>query len=755
MDMDIQDSNKAGQGAVPAVDLGPLSWVVDSVRDNLHGAREQLEEFGQQVREASGSHLTTLDTTPLRGTAQSLHDTVGVLDLVERPAAAQLVGAMERAVQKFVAQPELCTEQAIAKLNHAGNAVLDYLSSVLRGQADHSVGLFPVYRDVAQIAGFDRIHPADLWHQPWRWLEAEPPVAAVAQATGEEQFFESVLKLFQSGGTQGADTLSLKTQHVWQRSQVRDERVFWQLATGYLQALAAGALPFDEHVKRLLSRIAVQYDVLQQGGGTVSERLAQDLLYFNALAHKANAAASMPVNQAIVQRYGLQASDVSAYDNLLYGRVDPSLRDHLRREIAAFKEAWSDVSAGNLRKLPDLSEQVPQLGLHIQSLWPSASRFAGTLQHAVQKVQQDGQAPNADVAMEVATSVLFLEASLDEYQGDDAVFGARSDKLAERIEAVQSGQQLAPLEDWMEALYARLSDKDSLEQAVAESRTAMGEIEQALDDFFRHPQKVQQAQDSAAKLAKISSVLMVLDCDDASRAVTAMKDQVQQLVDAASQSGSIDDPDSQDNVLRLGNSLGALSFMLDMMGYQPDRARQQFHFDEATQELVHRNAPLVKPQGADVSPEPAPRPDDSLVEAFSRSGFSNTALPALESLADENEAGTLSAASAATHLGNVVRQAQLADQPALAQQARDALSEVQAAGDDPQAIAHAVASVVVAPTHAVPDDGITDALIDEEDLRDIFLEEAGEVIGNARTASEVLHGNPGDATQLTNLRRAF
>ena len=60
--------------APASVDLGPLAWVVDSLHDTLNDVREQLTTFSEEVKAASGSHLTTLDTAVLREATQSLHE---------------------------------------------------------------------------------------------------------------------------------------------------------------------------------------------------------------------------------------------------------------------------------------------------------------------------------------------------------------------------------------------------------------------------------------------------------------------------------------------------------------------------------------------------------------------------------------------------------------------------------------------------------------------------------------------------------
>lgn len=747
-----QDRPLAANRDSSAVDLGPLSWVVGSLRETFDGVSAQLVEFGCKAEAASGSHLTALDTTPLRFAAQGLHEAVGVLDLIERPAVAQVVGAMERGVRRFVESPELCTPDAARLIAQAGSSVIDYLTSVLGGHPDHSVGLFPVYREVAELSKLDRIHPADLWHHTWQWLEVddETPAQLASLPENAPPFLEGVLQLFRSGGKQGAPELAAHTRKAWQDSTHPRERIFWQMATGFLQILSTQALPFDDPVKRLLSRTAVQYDLLQQGASEVSQRLTHDLLFFIALGSKTAsqdpAQSATPLAAAIVRRYGLDLASVCAYDTLIYGNAGPAEREQLHEALSAFKELWSDVCAGDVHKINALAEQVTRMIHGMETVWPSARQLPDTLHGVIRNIQQTGQAPRPDLAMELATAVLFLEAAAQEHQHDDQEFIVRTDLLAQRLAAALNGIQAAPLTGWMEALYARISDRDSLGQVVTESRSAMGEVERALDDFFRHPQKTEQARASIAKLETIASILMMLNCEEAGAAVSAMTRQVQQLVEASEQTGAIDDAQSRTNVLRLGNSLGALAFMFDMIGYQPDRARTQFHFDAANQELVHTPSqpgfsPAPTGPFSETTPLFSPSPNQSLV-------------PALDSLVSAQASGGLSPADTARQLDSVIQQAELAGQPGLAQQARQALSGVQtAATDDSEVLAQALS--VLAPVAERPVDSICDTPIEEEDLRDIFLEEAAEVIDKARTAINALEADRANTGPLTNLRRAF
>ena len=669
--MDNQSNMRQQDNHMPAVDLGPLSWIRAPLHDVLSRVRKNLMHFSSQV-DADATNpgsLNSLETTDLRLAERDLHDAVGVLNLVGYTAIARVVAVMERCVQHFVSNPALCTPQAVGVLEQNINAVFDYLDSILNGHAAYSVGLFPAYRELAQLAGLERIHPADLWPHPWAWLEIANELQPVAtqQNASDTSFFENVLAVLKSNGSEGIATLAQLATQSWQRSTRQHDRVFWQLVTGYLQLLAANTLLFDVYNKHLLSRIALQYGQIGQGNHEVPEQLAQDLLFFNALGCSKRPNQSLtPIAQAIAQRYAFERTAICDYSQLLYGWIDPALREKLLKEITHFKELWSDVSAGDLQKVSILHNEAQQLAESLNSIWPDAQAFTAALLAAVNQVQTLARVPHEEFAIEMAIAILFLEKSLEDLQDSNIHFSNRAATLAKRLEAIQQGQQPPARDAWMDEFYIKLNSKDSTEQVITESRAALAEVEQALDSFFRHPQNTEPAQRASGKLVEISSILMILGCTEASQASSAMATQVQQLLAALAKTASIDDPDSQACVLRLGNNLSALSFMLETMHYQPERARQQFYFDKHQQQLVHHSeAPAVaqiKPSAKPSKPAPA--------------------------------------------------------------------------------------------SAAAPVDTIIDTPVDE-DLRDIFLEEAAEVIDHARAAILALQSNLTYIPQLTNLRRAF
>ena len=151
-------------------DLGPLAWVLAEIQKSLDGAGKLLRRFARET-----GNVPEIDGGSLRLARAQLHQAVGALQMVGHAAPARVLGAMEFAVQSFVLEPMRCTEAAVQKIERAGFAVADFLQAQLAGKQVSPVALFAQYRDVLELVGNERVHPADLWPQPWRWVDIERP----------------------------------------------------------------------------------------------------------------------------------------------------------------------------------------------------------------------------------------------------------------------------------------------------------------------------------------------------------------------------------------------------------------------------------------------------------------------------------------------------------------------------------------------------------------------------------------------------
>ena len=143
-------------------DLGPLAWVLDELRKSLESASSALRRFVRDAAQARGQDMASVDAGQLRIARQHMHQAVGALEMVGLAAPAHILRSMEGAAQKFVERPELCTEAAAAKVERAGFALTEYLEALLGGKDVSPLALFVQYKEVQDLCGADRVHPADL-----------------------------------------------------------------------------------------------------------------------------------------------------------------------------------------------------------------------------------------------------------------------------------------------------------------------------------------------------------------------------------------------------------------------------------------------------------------------------------------------------------------------------------------------------------------------------------------------------------------
>jgi len=320
-------------------DLGPLAWVLDELRKSLDSAAKALKRFVREAEAARGSDLDALDASQLRIARQQIHQAVGALEMVGLVGPALVLRAMEAAVQKFIQQPEQCSQDAAAKIEHASFALTEYLEGVLADKPFSPVSLFPEYRQVQELVKADRIHPADLWPMQWRWLEPEliaRPEPRNYDSEARNIFDLSTLQIMKGQAPLAAAGLKSLSLGFAARHADSQPRIFWKIAAAYYEALEHGLLPTDLYVRRASSRVLMQYASLSTGDTGISNRLALDMLFFCS-----QASASLPqtpVLNAVRAVYGLARFKAVDYEAVLFGRFDPALLAQARKRIVSAKE---------------------------------------------------------------------------------------------------------------------------------------------------------------------------------------------------------------------------------------------------------------------------------------------------------------------------------------------------------------------------------------------------------------------------------
>ena len=762
--MDTRTATSANSRGEPADDLSALAWVHDELRRTLEAAHKSMRRCLKEAESLGASDVDTVDPAVLRSARSQIHQGVGALELVGLPEAALVLRASEALVQKFVAKPHKLTAGVVEEIEKASFALLDYLARRLAGKPVAALSMFPQYRAVQEAAGAERIHPADLWNVDWQWRElpsdtSVPPRALdAATRSAMEGHLLGIMRTPQP--TLAAARMSEGCAGLGAAASDPQVATLWKLASAVFEAQGQGLLGFDVFSKRVASRLLAQYRVLERGDTEVSERLAQDLLFFCAQSASPGSGRRAPRLAAVRQAYGLAHHVPVDYNVSPLGRFDPAMVVQARKRVAAAKESWSAVAGGELHRLTGLNEQFSLVGDSLKRLFPLGEAFAAEVQMAASQTLSSGSAPPAPLAMEVATSLLYVEAALEDADFDNPAQAERVRRLADRLGSVREGKAPEPLEPWMEELYRRVSDRQTMGSVVQELRASLSEAEKLIDQFFRRPEDREVLIPVPNQLSAMRGVLSVLGMDQATAALLRMRDEVEGLVQTQidpqriAQTGLFD---------RLAGNLGALGFLIDMLSVQPQMAKSLFVFDPRTGTLDP-----VMGRGSNQRQAAPTLVEPRLIEQAQQLAF-NAARP------------DVPVAEVARDLERLSQEASVADQSALVEKverSREALAKADEADDregvasvrgeltdvlvdfvsstsEPMGLDSSLAPVRAATVSAPVSPSAPAELAEDDEMREVFLEEAREVLHDAGVATDDLAHAPSDLALLTTVRRAF
>ncbi|MBV8249405.1 MAG: Hpt domain-containing protein, partial [Comamonas sp.] len=796
----VDDSpTRAALSAPAEQDLGPLAWVLDEVRKSLEAATKAVGRFVRDADAARLSDLETLDTSALRIARQQLHQACGALEMVGITAPAQVLRSMEAAVNRFVQRPEYCTQEAASTLERTHFALMEYLEAVLAGKQVSAVALFPQYRDTQALAGSDKVHPADLWpaerraREP-RWVGSVPePLAYGPQARA--MLDGVVLRLVKSDDREAAAQMrELCLRFAAGLPEDVAARSFWKIAAAFFEGLARGLITADIYVKRMASRVLMQYASMAKGDSLPPARLLQDLMFFCAQARPREQAGE--ALRAVQDAYAMHTMPLVDYHVARFGRYDPSVLVQARKRIATAAETWSAVAGGDRSKIRSMGEQFGQVAESLVKLQPASHGLARALIRVAETVDRIGEPPPAELAMEVATAVLYLQASFMTGGDEEEVQAAQSSVLVQRLDAALHGAPSEPLESWMEELYRSASDQQTMGSVVGELRVTLGEVEKHLDQYFRNPIDATVLAPVPGQMAQMRGVLMVLGFDQAAVAMQRMRDTVEHLI-----LGEVMEENRPRIFEKLGSSLGAMGFLIDMLSYQRNMARKLFVYDEEKDELRlvmgHSRArgaeafrptvdiptdapaakapvaapPVAQPQAApQAAPQQPAEPPATPEPAASLSLDPVAELPAaFTSLDEESPPWAQTVPASLEDLASAPVEPAAAGGAALAEAMAQVFADMQTGqpAAEPAApvpgLDFALDFAVPAASAAEPPELPVAAPLEleaqeldgDDELLSIFLEEAREVVSNGLQALRTLAEEPANLSEQTTLRRAF
>jgi chemosensory pili system protein ChpA (sensor histidine kinase/response regulator) len=766
------DFSSTADSARTHLDTGPLSWVMSEIREALNQSGAALAQAGDV---ASDDYLTAV-----RHAKTYLHQAHGALQMVDIDGVTIITETVEDILERAESGHAELSAQHAQVIGNAYQALIEYLDEVLAGGSHQPVRLFPYYQALLEIRGAERIHPADLFF-PDLTIRPHFPAAEQAAAVQAEVYlplrkrFERALLPFLKSADkaielENATAMQTVVTEVEQMQRNQQSRAFWWVMHGFAEAVATDQVSNELYVKQLFARINLQLRRLSQGSSSISERLLRDALFFIAGIEQTSKLATQ-----IRVAYRLNGLVPADYSTRHYGQISLDALSTAKDRLAQAKNMWDRLASGDASPASAFEQEMHGLSeagsrLNAPSLSKLLRELNGIARHAAHS------RPGDAICMEIATSLLFIENTLNHISRLPENFSERADAMTARLLSVVSGETLGKPAQWIDDIYREAQQRQTVKMLASEMLSSLRQVEKMLDEFFNDPERREVLAQIEQVLHQIQGALAIQEQSDAMRVVEHTRSTLQRF--AAEGSAPVPQVPEQKEFERIAQNIGALSFFIETLQHQSDTQNNHFTFDEEAGvfriNLLERRAVVAAPQ-----PDPVVPSSESDNQTQAAAGDSLPSLPELATVEDEllqhqQESAELALSlTAQPHdpelqerlkesLVQMRVDAALSDNPEATDRAQAAIDIL----DHPdfsasqQSLAEIVTTIVPLHTAEAAAPVAPAAVSDEEadaELREIFLSEADEVLTNARqTLPQLqLHDAPHKQEPLTVLRRAF
>ncbi|MFT5594705.1 MAG: chemosensory pili system protein ChpA (sensor histidine kinase/response regulator) [Oceanicoccus sp.] len=404
-------------------DYVALDWVKGEIEEVLKQAQYELEAYVEAPD----------DTARLKFCLTYLHQVRGTLQMVEFYGAAMLAEEMEAVVQAMLDDNVSHAAEAREVLMQAILQLPNYLDHIKLGRRDLPVVLLPVLNDLRGARGESLLSETSLFQPTLK--PVEPLSDTQLRQFSDKQFIDILRKLRQMyqvallGVLKGKDT-----QHnleYLQKVSTRLAKLFantpaeslWSVASAVLDGLLQGGIRLNSAVKELLKQLEPELkNVVNNGAQAIEDRpeeLLKNLLFYVARSEKITDKITLVRNEYKLSEALPSSSEVDA-DRKALGGPDKatmsSVASALIEEITRLKEELDQLVQDKVAQPSQLAGLVPgfkQISDTMGMLGLGVPRKVIQDQFEIVKgfVDNNKTADNTQL-MDIAGALLYVEATL-------------------------------------------------------------------------------------------------------------------------------------------------------------------------------------------------------------------------------------------------------------------------------------------------------------------------------------------------------
>ncbi len=446
-------------------DISTLAWVKGEIDETLKQARIALEAYVEDPD----------DESQLEFCISYVHQVYGTLHMVELLGAALFAEEVEKFAVALRGDGIENSEQGFELLMRAILQLPDYLESLLAGQQDNPVSLLPLLNEMRGMRGEQSLKKENYFspdlniEAPAR--ETTPPENVTTQLVARKvhpYLLPALTKLIK--GTDQAASLKTIATVIEKLLQIAEgsvsRRLLW-VASAFTEALRDGSLELGKETKPLLGKIEQQVRVLVAKGEAGLQNDSVNTLLKGLLYQLAHSGAEGSRATAVKTAFHLE--DFAAAADAALGGMNAELKQtvssDIMEELARVKDVFdiyvrSDRS--NTESLAPMVESLSNMAETLSLLQEESLHAALKAQVGVVQQLLSGEIETSDdTLMGIAGAILAVESALGDWGN------------------------VAPLEK-ADAQDEQVADADASPEAVAEHQRVTRQVmKEARDDLIK------------------------------------------------------------------------------------------------------------------------------------------------------------------------------------------------------------------------------------------------------------------------------
>ena len=703
---------KAAMQLEEHIDFSTLGWIKPQIDQLLSEARQALEAYAEDPE----------DARLMQSCVGLLHQVLGTLRMVELYGAAELDQEMEHLAQSVLDGKVADRDEAFGALMRGLVQLPDYLDLIETGHKDIPIVLLPLLNELRDARGAEPVDQRVLFHPDIdRPLPPDAAGARVAypfadlraRTTQVRARFQVQLLAWTQGKQPNFADMRDCLDELRVVCHAEAARRLWWVASGVLEALQQGRL--DHHLASLRQQFG-QLDrtvrhMQDQGEEVCGDEDARELVR-GLLFSVAHATPGPGRTEVIAQCFALDRMVPSA-EELERARAAMSGRNRalldtvakaVREDLLRVKEGLDIFLRREDRSPQQLAPQVETLHRVGDTLGmlglESPARMIGDQRKVIADVIDGKCEAKPEIILDVASALLYVDASLDEH--------------IEFLGATNSSDDVLPSSE------ARKIMRTLMREAGAN----LGRVKEHITAFIESSWSHAQLADVPKLLAEVSGALRILNLERPAELVDGIDRYIGNELIADGKVPTVDDMDtladamaSVEYYLEIGRDssasdnriLDAAQHSLEKLQYWPLPARRE----PAEPATAEKTTAAMEP----VAVTPAP------IAPIGKGVPNAVDIPV--AAANDTEAAQAGYAMPGVGPGQWVDVEEEVLEPAEA----DGAAPVDTAFQDAAGI--------------------------DEEIREVFVEEVGEEIANINVNLPAWKANPDDLDTLKNVRRSF